>query len=104
MLIVETKIFTKIICNLLTDDNYRNLQILLSNEPDKGNLIKGSHGLRKIRWNDENKGKSGGIRVIYFWFEKNNTILMLYAYSKSATKDLTQSQIRVLSKIIEEEF
>ena len=104
MLIIETKIFTKIICELLSDETYRSLQIIISNEPEKGKIIKGSKGLRKIRWINENKGKSGGIRIIYYWSESKNIILMLYAYSKSVTNDLTQAQIKILSKIIEDNY
>jgi hypothetical protein len=50
MIIVETTFFTRQVVNLLPDDNYRFLQITLANHPNIGDLIKGSGGIRKIRW------------------------------------------------------
>jgi len=50
------------------------------------------------------KGKRGGVRVIYYWIDLQERILMLYVYPKSARDDLTQSQLKVLKKIVEEEY
>lgn len=66
MLFIETSIFTKEIQYLLPDDNYRILQTALMLRPDAGSLIKGSGGLRKIRWNLPGAGKRGSLRVIYY--------------------------------------
>jgi mRNA-degrading endonuclease RelE of RelBE toxin-antitoxin system len=104
MIIVETKIFTKQILVLLDSEEYRDFQNFLANDPAFGKVIKGSSGLRKIRWKTKSKGKSGGIRIIYFWVDMKDTILLLYAYSKSERDDLSPNQIKILSKIIEEEF
>jgi hypothetical protein len=49
-------------------------------------------------------GKRGGIRVIYYWFAPNETFLMLFAYLKTVQSDLTPGQLRVLRKIVEEEY
>ena len=65
MVIIETSVFTRQLLSLLTDDEYRKLQVVLANRPNSGALIKGSGGLRKIRWAIEGKGKQGGVRVIY---------------------------------------
>ncbi len=67
MLFIETSIFTPEIKKLLPDDEYRQLQELLLLRPKAGNLIKGSGGLRKIRWNAPGMGKGGGLRLIYYW-------------------------------------
>lgn len=66
MKIVETSIFTRKLRTLLSDEEYRLLQNELIKNPEKGKIIKGSGGLRKIRWSISGKGKSGGVRVIYF--------------------------------------
>ena len=60
MVIVETPTFTKLIKELLSDEDYRALQEALVSRPDAGDLITGSGGLRKIRWSLEGKGKKGG--------------------------------------------
>lgn len=78
------------------------MQIFLSEIPESGKLMKGTKGLRKIRWNSQSKGKSGGIRVIYYFISKKETIIMLYTYPKSEKDDLNQSQIKVLNRLLEE--
>jgi len=101
MRIIETPIFTKEIIKLLSDDSYRLMQQELILRPEAGALIKGSGGLRKIRWAESCKGKRGGIRIIYY-YDPPETIYMLYPYRKSAQKDLTVSQIKILKKIVKE--
>ncbi len=104
MIIIETKIFTRQIIDLLNDDEYREFQISLADAPDKGKIIKGSKGLRKIRWKTKDRGKRGGIRVIYLWFDSKDMILMLFAYSKTENEDLTSKQLKILNHIIDEEY
>jgi mRNA-degrading endonuclease RelE of RelBE toxin-antitoxin system len=103
MEIIETKIFTKQITELLNDEEYREFQNYLANDPTKGNIIRGTNSLRKIRWKASNKGKRGGIRVIYYLVNVDNILLMLFAYSKAEQGDLTFNQIKILNKIIEDE-
>lgn len=67
MVIIETSIFTRQVQALLTEDEYRELQIVLVSRPNLGSVIKGSGGLRKVRWASSGKGKRGGVRVIYYW-------------------------------------
>jgi len=104
MVIMETATFTRQIGALLPDDEYRKLQAALSNNPQLGPLIRGGGGLRKVRWGVPGKGKSGGIRVIYYWVAPKNQLLMLVAYAKSERDDLTQAQLAVLRKLVKEEF
>jgi mRNA-degrading endonuclease RelE of RelBE toxin-antitoxin system len=66
MLFIETEIFTEDVKLLLDDDEYRKLQVFLAMQPDYGDLIQNTGGLRKIRWLAGGKGKRGGVRVIYF--------------------------------------
>jgi hypothetical protein len=104
MLIVETTVFTRQVRNVLTDEEYRLLQLLLSAQPDKGAVIKHSGGLRKIRWGRGSRGRSGGVRAIYYWAKKREQLLMLLVYSKSAQDDLTPGQLKILRRIVEEEY
>ncbi|MGQ0571471.1 MAG: hypothetical protein ACT4P5_18365 [Armatimonadota bacterium] len=67
MVLVETTIFTRQLLGLLSDDEYRRLQVVLASRPSAGTLIKGSGGLRKMRWASGGRGKRGGVRVIYYW-------------------------------------
>jgi mRNA-degrading endonuclease RelE of RelBE toxin-antitoxin system len=104
MLILETSIFTKQVVSLLTDEEYREIQNVLIAYPDFGRVIKGSGGLRKLRWSFGKKGKSGGVRVIYYWYVPGSQILMLLIYKKSAQDDLTPIQLKVLRELVEEEY
>lgn len=104
MVIIETPIFTKLIKAILSDEEYRLLQIHLVNRPDVGKIIPESSGLLKVRWSAGGHGKRGGIRVIYYWFVPQDTILFLFAYSKNEKDDLTKEQFRQLRKVIEGEY
>ncbi len=101
MVIIETRTFTRIIKDLLSDDEYKELQEALINRPDMGDLIKDSGGLRKVRWKLDGTGKSGGARVIYYWVVDNHQIRMLYAYPKGMQENLTKEQITQLKTIVE---
>ena len=104
MCFVETPIFTREVCNLLEDEEYRALQIALLLRPEQGVVIPGSGGLRKLRWGLRGKGKRGGCRVIYYWDKRQEAFYMLLVYPKSKQDDLTPEQIKVLSKLVQEEF
>ena len=67
MQIVETPIFTRRVTELLSDEEYRALQAVLLARPDVGRVIVGTGGARKVRWAVEGRGKSGGMRAIYYW-------------------------------------
>ncbi len=98
MEIIETSIYTEDIIKLLTDDEYQELQQYLIESPKSGDVIKGSKGLRKLRWKLRGRGKSAGIRNIYYYYENKHSLYMIYVYSKSKTEDLTPSQIELLRK------
>ena len=101
MLFIETSVFTKEIQSLLPDDEYRKLQQDLMLRPSAGALIKGSGGLRKIRWNIRGEGKRGGLRIIYYW-DPPETIFLLFPYKKSEQEDLTPAQLKALKGVVKE--
>ena len=101
MVIVETSVFSRLIQELMSDEDYRALQEALITRPESGDIIKGSGGLRKIRWKLEGQGKRGGIRVIYYWVTADDQIRMLYVYRKSKQADLTADQLATLKSIVE---
>ena len=101
MVIIETSVFSRLIQELMSDEDYRALQEALITRPESGDIIKGSGGLRKIRWKLEGQGKRGGIRVIYYWVTADDQIRMLYVYRKSKQADLTTDQLATLKSIVE---
>lgn len=104
MVILETSIFTRCIRELIADDDYAELQLALVQNPALGSVIRGSGGIRKLRWSAAGRGKRGGIRIIYYWYVADEQIFMLYAYVKNQQADLSPDQLRVLRTIVEEEF
>lgn len=65
MQFIETSVFTRQVTDLLTDDEYSQLQVALSVRPDLGDILQHSGGLRKARWSLAGRAKRGGVRVIY---------------------------------------
>ena len=102
MLFIETPIFTKLVTDLMPDDEYRKIQLALVLRPEAGKIIPGSGGLRKIRWKSSGSGKRGGLRLIYFWDVQEDRIYMLLIYKKSKQEDLTQSQLKILRNLVKE--
>ena len=104
MRFVETPVFTQRVRAALDDDAYRALQVALVLRPEQGALIAGGAGLRKLRWAATGRGKRGGLRVIYYWAPREGAIYMLYVYAKNEQGDLTPAQVRVLARLVREEF
>jgi mRNA-degrading endonuclease RelE of RelBE toxin-antitoxin system len=104
VVVVETSVFTRQLRALLPDEEYRKLQAALVGKPTLGPLIRGSGGLRKLRWALPGRGKRGGVRVIYFWAVRHDQLLMLLMYPKSERDDLSPSQLKLLRKLVGEEY
>jgi len=102
LLFIETPTFTKVITGLLADDEYRLLQLELTQHPDAGDLIPGGGGIRKIRFALPGKGKRGGARLIYYWQPSKDRIFLLVAFTKSARTDLDAEQTAVLRLFVKE--
>jgi hypothetical protein len=101
---IETPTFTRLILELLTDDEYRGLQLSLKERPDQGVLIKGGGGLRKLRVATGGKGKSGGARIIYYRLTARGQILLLLAYAKNRKDNLSAEESAILRALVEKEL
>ncbi len=89
MLFIEALTFTRQPARHLDDDGYAALQAFLSVHPEAGDIIRGTGGIRKIRWAMPGRGKRGGSRIIYYWVKKEDHIYLLTVYAKGAKDDLT---------------
>lgn len=99
---IETPTFTRLLADLLTDDEYAGLQNVLVETPDKGDIIKGGGGIRKLRFALPGRGKSGGVRVIYYWLRDDGQIYMLLIYPKAKKDDLTDRETALLREYVKE--
>ncbi|MBI4864496.1 MAG: toxin [Candidatus Riflebacteria bacterium] len=105
MEIVETRSFTKQLKAYLADEEYRKLQAFLTDDPEAGDVIAGTGGLRKVRWSDRQrgKGKRGGLRVIYCYFREDLQLYLMTLYDKDEADDLTVEQRRFLRAALTQE-
>ncbi|MCC7005681.1 MAG: type II toxin-antitoxin system RelE/ParE family toxin [Ottowia sp.] len=99
---IETSTFTRMVTALLSDEEYRALQNELVDDPERGDLIKGGGGIRKLRYAVQGRGKSGGVRVIYYWVRDDYLIYMLVVYPKSKKDNLTDKETAVLREFVKE--
>ena len=101
---IETSVFTRMILQLMTDDEYAAMQRVLMDDPERGPLIKAGGGIRKLRYGIEGQGKSSGVRVIYYWLKEDGQIYMLLVYPKSAKYTLSDSEIAILRNLVKEQL
>ena len=108
MIFIETSAFTKLLPDYLTDENYRPCRRILCKNPMRApsvsiDIVKGSGGVRKVRWAADGKGKSGGVRVIYYWKKPDHEIWMLTIYSKSERSTIPGHILKQIAEAIDHE-
>jgi mRNA-degrading endonuclease RelE of RelBE toxin-antitoxin system len=96
---IETQLFTRLVMQYLSDEQYTELQLALINNPELGPVIAGTGGVRKLRWAAPGRGKRGGYRVIYYVRHPKGIIWMLTMYPKNVTDTIPA---HVLKEIREE--
>ena len=102
-----TSIFDKRISKLVSEEEYAQMRQTLSDNPELGVIMRGTAGVRKMRWAIENRGKSGAARIIYYWHNPKtevNEIYLLFAFLKNEQENLTGKQKSELKKLIESEY
>ena len=100
---IETELFTKLVREYLSDDEYGQLQKELIGNPEAGAVVKGSGGVRKIRWAAQGRGKRGGYRVIYFVRRTQDEIWMLTMYPKNLTDSIPGYVLKQIREEIDNE-
>jgi len=98
---IETKLFSRILSEYLTDDEYALLQETLADAPDRGAVVPGSGGVRKLRWSQPGRGKRGGIRVIYYAKAREGIIWMLTIYAKNEEENIPAHVLRRIKEEID---
>ncbi|HJW75884.1 MAG TPA: toxin [Thermoleophilia bacterium] len=102
---VESTIFTAKVYDYLSDEEYAELQLALAKDPLAGDVIKGTGGLRKVRWADKRrgKGKRGGTRIIYFVIDEDGVIYLLTIFDKDEMTDLNHRECKALKTLVDAE-
>ena len=100
MVFIETPVFTRKVQELLSDEAYSAFQWYLALNPDAGDVIRDTGGLRKVRWSVAGSGKRGGVRVIYFHITAQAQVRLLLIYRKGVKDDLTAAEKKTLRTLI----
>lgn len=105
-LFAELPAFSRFRDDYLDDDSFRDMQNTLLTQPETGDVIEGTGGLRKLRHADSRrgKGKRGGLRVIYFWWEAGRQFWLFTVYDKDEMDDLTAKEKKALKSMLKQEL
>ena len=86
----------------LSEEERDQIKDYLSKNPEAGDLIQGSGGVRKVRFGFQGKGKSGGVRLFTFYWSAVHPLYLLAVLAKSRKANLTKAQIAALAQITKE--
>lgn len=102
----ETPLFSRYRPHYLSEEDYRELQNTLLQNPEFGEVMQSTGGFRKMRWHDtrRQKGKRGGLRIIYYYFAEQHQIWFFTIYDKNEMTDLTPTEKKALKQAIEIEL
>jgi hypothetical protein len=97
--IVETSVFTRKAEKLLTIQEHEELLFYLSIYYAAGDEIPGTGGVRKLRYAIGDRGKSGGVRIIYYFYDEDNPLLALFLYGKNEQANMTPGEKKIASSL-----
>ena len=100
MTVVETPFFLRKALGLLTDEEREQLTGFVGANPEMGDVIPASGGVRKLRWAAKGKGKSGGVRLIYYFHNEAFPVFLLTVYAKNQKANLTKAERNELRDLI----
>ena len=100
--IAETLPFQRKISSLLSSEERFELIAYLAEHPNSGVLMEGTGGIRKLRWARQGGGKSGGIRIIYYFHNESMPLYLLAAFGKNEKANLSAEEKQLLAKAVKE--
>ena len=100
---IETRLFSRLVQEYLADEDYAALQQELIQNPEIGSVVRGSGGVRKLRWAAPGRGKRGGYRIIYFVRRPKGVIWMLTMYPKNVADNIPGHVLRQIREEIDDD-
>jgi len=100
MTVVETPFFLRKAAGLLAEEERLLLIAFVGANPEAGDVIPESGGVRKVRWAARGKGKRGGFRVVYYFHNEAFPVFLLTVYSKSQKANLTKAERNELKTLV----
>jgi hypothetical protein len=98
---IESSAFARSLGVYLDDEEYAGLQQFMIANPEAGSIVRGSGGVRKLRWSRPGKGKRGGLRVIYFLRPAAREFWMLALYAKTRQENIPGHILKQLKETFE---
>ena len=98
--VAETPEFSRKVRKLIGDADYRALVAYLAEHPKSGDLMRGTGGIRKLRWARDNAGKSGGVRVVYYFHDERIPLYLLTVFGKNEKANLSQADRNTLAQLV----
>jgi hypothetical protein len=99
---VETATFTRLVHEMVSDDDYAQFQRDLARHPEQGDLLEGCGGVRKVRMAARGKGKSGGARVLYLYLRHRQRIYLLYVFTKGDAANLSADGKKAMRELAQQ--
>ena len=96
---IELPIFSRIAADYFIDAELADIQIALAKTPTLGEVVPGTHGVRKLRWSRQGIGKRGGVRILYYVQDVQGRIWLLSVYAKSARENIAATTLNALREI-----
>jgi hypothetical protein len=97
--IQETNQFGKSFDKLVGKSQRTTLHDFLRHDPQAGAVIRGTHGMRKLRWARPGTGKSGGVRIIYYFYREDTPLTLLSLFAKNEKENLSDRDVNELAKL-----
>jgi len=99
--VIETPVYISKVNGILTDDEREAFAVFIANNPKAGAVVRGSGGVRKVRWAQKGRGKSGGARVIYYNRLDDGAIWLLTLYAKGDRSTIPAHELRLIKEVID---
>jgi hypothetical protein len=100
--VVETAPYLARAAGCMTEAERADALLMIGLDPERGQLVRGGGGIRKIRFATGSGGKSGGVRIIYYYYDRQHPIFLLTAYAKARQENLTDAQTNAFAKVVKE--
>ena len=100
--VAETKAFQRKVATQLSEREKTQLIDYLAEHPNAGALIQGAGGIRKLRWAQTGRGKSGSVRVIYYFHSDKMPLYLLTLFAKNEKANLSKQERNDLAKAVRE--
>ena len=99
--VIETPVYASKVERILTDNEREAVAVFLARNPEAGSVVRGSGGVRNMRWARQGRGKSGGARVIYYNRLENGEIWLLTMYTKNERSTIPAHELRMIKEAID---